>query len=260
MIPVTLTAPAQEPSWPKNTAPTQKMPSASSSSSTANPLAARPGQVRQQRVHVGDRVRGPWLQAGLLADRPDLLLRHRREHRLAGRRRVRDLALAERGVEPDAARPVDPLDEDRVALVVDRDPRGHLGELGQLGQQRPADVTERQLAAGDVAEPDQGRCPGVYLGPGRTSRSTPDAVSVRASASVVLLDVPSDPGQVAQRQTVRRAVGDDVDQPHGPGDAADRVPVRCDIVDPPLAPARLGRSHRNTPPAYKCSVLPNDNV
>ncbi len=39
LMPVTLTAPAQAPSCPKNTAPTQKMPSASSSSSTAKPFA-----------------------------------------------------------------------------------------------------------------------------------------------------------------------------------------------------------------------------
>src|SRR5271165_2484548 len=38
LIPVTLTAPATAPSWPKYAAPRQKMPSASSSSSMAKPL------------------------------------------------------------------------------------------------------------------------------------------------------------------------------------------------------------------------------
>ncbi len=44
-MPVTLTAPAQLPSWPKNAAPAQNTPSASSSSSTAKPSRRDPARL-----------------------------------------------------------------------------------------------------------------------------------------------------------------------------------------------------------------------
>src|SRR5437764_858831 len=80
---------------------------------------------------------------------------HGREDGLARRRRVGQLTLAERGVEADAARAVHPVDEDRVPAIADRHPRGQLGLPGQVLYQRPAQVTERELPADDVAQPDQ---------------------------------------------------------------------------------------------------------
>jgi hypothetical protein len=71
-------------------------------------------------------------------------------------------------VEADAARAVHPVDEDRVAAVADRHPRGQLGLPGQVLDQRAAQVTERELPADDVTQPDQPRAervarPGVRI-------------------------------------------------------------------------------------------------
>ena len=100
--------------------------------------------------------------------------------------------------------------------------------------------------------------PRQYLGPGRASRSTPAVVSVLASASVVLLDAPSD----RARSLSERPSG-------GPSAmmlisrmarATLRTVYRSSrgSLSPP--PAELGRSHQQHTSAYKCSEQPNDNV
>jgi hypothetical protein len=61
-------------------------------------------------------------------------------------------------MEADAAWSIDPLDEDRIPVVRDRDPSGHLGDVGQFLQQWMAEIAQREVTANDVAQPDQ-RCP-----------------------------------------------------------------------------------------------------
>ena len=72
-----------------------------------------------------------------------------------------------------------------------RDPGGHLGGLGQLVEQRAAQVTERELTPDELAPSRISAVPSVYRGPGRVSRRKPAASRVRASASVLLLEMPS---------------------------------------------------------------------
>ena len=100
------------------------------------------------------------------------------------------------------------------------------------------------------------------------SRRKPDAARVRASASVVLLDVPERPGQVAEGLALGRPVGHDVHQPERAGHAADRVPARETAVAgrspgspgarapprPPHPPEPLGQPPDAPPIPIRCSV------
>src|ERR1022692_3949619 len=101
--------------------------------------------------------------------------------------------------------------------------------------------------------------PRQYRGPGRESRSTPAVVSVLASASVVLLDAPSD---------LARSLSE---RPSG-GPSAIMLISRMALATlrtvyrsccGSLSASALGDwagPTSNAPPAYKCSVVPNDNV
>src|SRR5580692_2397465 len=132
-------------------------------------------------------------------------------------------------MEADAARAVDALDEDRESVVADGQPRSHLRLVGELDQERPAQVAERQLPAGDVAEPDRGRAERVPRAwPAVTEHAEADERPRQREGSA--LRCPELAGQLAEGQALGRPVRHDLDQPHRPRDAADRVPAGAGIA------------------------------
>ena len=203
------------------------MPSASSSSSTREPVAADQREVLQQRVDVGDRVRGPAPQPGLAAQCP----------RPACSVIVARIALPAAEACGSSRWPSGvwkrTLPGPSTRSMNTGKPSSQIASRDVIFvrsdssvEQRPAQVAERQLSAGDVAQPDQRRAqgvagarPAVAQHPERGHASGPAPASCSSTRPRALARSLSDRPSAGPSATISH-------QLQRAGHAADRVPAR----------------------------------
>jgi hypothetical protein len=154
LIPVALSAPAQCIAWSKRRGDAEHAVDVFLVIDGVAPPSGD-GEIGEQRLHVGDRLAGAWRQPAFGPDPGHLGRVKAGQDGLACRAGVRQLADAERRVQADCPRAVDPVDEHRVTVVDHGDPNRQPGRLVQVLEDRCGQPTERQSLAGDVAKPHE---------------------------------------------------------------------------------------------------------